>query len=501
MDTVLGIDLGTQSIKVVFYDYRSKQIVSQSSAPLTVMRRDDGTAEQRIEDWLEGLKICCEQIPKEVRATVTAIGVAGQQHGLVALNEQNCPIYPVKLWCDTSTQLEADEIHRACGGANKAIDLAGNPVLVGYTAPKIRWLKNNIPELYATMRHILLPHDYINYVLTGQKVMEYGDASGTGMLNISKREWSSDLLKAIDPDLKLEKYLPPFVKSDKFIGMTDREVSIEYGIPEGIPVSTGGGDNMMAAIGTGNVVSGRLTMSLGSSGTLFAFSDKAIIDPSGNIAAFCSSTDGWLPLMCTMNCTLGTEILRAALSVNLKDFDEVIAKSEVGSGGITTLPFFNGERTPNLPHAKGCVFGLTSENTNTGNLLRSQIESAAYGLKFGLNELMKLGVSGEKLILTGGGSKSAMWRQIVSDVFEVEIAVMQQKEGAAFGAALQALWVLLKENDPDLELASVTSEHLTEDPSTSTSPNKNNFSAYRDGYKRYGEAVEIVMDLYSKPAD
>ena len=199
METVLGIDLGTQSIKLVFYDYRSKQIVSQSSTPLTVMRRDDGTAEQRIEAWLEGLKICCEQIPKEVRATVTAIGVSGQQHGLVALNEQNCPIYPVKLWCDTSTQLEADEIHRACGGADQAIDLAGNPVLVGYTAPKIRWLKNNIPELYATMRHILLPHDYINYVLTGQKVMEYGDASGTGMLNISKREWSSDPLNAIDP--------------------------------------------------------------------------------------------------------------------------------------------------------------------------------------------------------------------------------------------------------------------------------------------------------------
>ena len=145
METVLGIDLGTQSIKLVFYDYRSKQIVSQSSAPLTVMRRDDGTAEQRIEDWLEGLKICCEQIPKEVRATVTAIGVAGQQHGLVALNEQNCPIYPVKLWCDTSTQLEADEIHRACGGADKAKDLTGNAVLAGYTAPQNSLVKELHP--------------------------------------------------------------------------------------------------------------------------------------------------------------------------------------------------------------------------------------------------------------------------------------------------------------------------------------------------------------------
>ena len=499
METVLGIDLGTQSIKLIFYDYKAKKIVSHSSAPLTVHRKDDGSAEQSVEQWLTALKTCFLKTPKEVRETATAIGVSGQQHGLVALNEKNEPIHPVKLWCDTSTQREVDEIHNACGGNEKILDLAGNSILVGYTAPKIRWLKNNIPELYDTLRYILLPHDYINYVLTGQKVMEYGDASGTGMLDIRNRKWSPELLKAVDSETRIEEYLPSFASVDEFIGLTNHEFSIEYGIPEGTPVSAGGGDNMMAAIGTGNVTPGNLTMSLGSSGTVFAFSDKPVIDPKGHIAAFCSSTDGWLPLICTMNCTLGTELFRTSLGINLEDFENVIAKSEIGAGGIVTLPFFSGERTPNLPHAKGCLLGLTSENMAAGNILRSQIEAATYGLKFGLNELKTLGMTFNKLVLTGGGSNSALWRQIVSDVCELEITVLAQNEGAAFGAALQSLWVLLKETDPDLTIDAVTSEHLTKNFSACTSPVCDNFSTYRDGYQKYLEAVDFASALYFEP--
>ena len=200
---------------------------------------------------------------------------------------------------------------------------------MGCTESKIRWLKNNLPQLYDALRSILLPHDCINCVLTSQKVMEFDDASGTDMLDIRSRGWSTEPLSAIDADTKMQKYLPPFVKSSEFIGGTNHQFSIKYGMPEGIPVAAGGDDNMMAAIGTGNVILGRLTIRLGSSGTVFVFSEKPIIDPEGNIAAFCSSTDGWLPLLCPMNCTLGTELLHAPLGVELDDFDKVIAKSEV----------------------------------------------------------------------------------------------------------------------------------------------------------------------------
>ena len=200
-----------------------------------------------------------------------------------------------------------------------------------------------------------------------------------------------------------------------------------------------------------------------------------------------------------MNCTLGTELLRTSLGINLEDFENVIAKSDIGAGGIVTLPFFSGERTPNLPHAKGCLLGLTSENMAAGNILRSQIEAATYGLKFGLNELKTLGMTFNELVLTGGGSNSALWRQIVSDVCELEITVLAQNEGAAFGAALQALWVLLKETDPDLTIDAVTSEHLTKNFSACTSPVCDNFSTYRDGYQKYLEAVDFASALYFEP--
>src|SRR5690606_13224606 len=304
---------------------------------LEVLRDNHGRAEQEADWWLAALAAALDKVPSNVRTSVQAIGVSGQQHGFVPLDAEGRVLAPVKLWCDTATQQEADEITEAAGGRDQCIEQAGNPVLTGYTAPKIRWLAKHKPGAYRQMSHILLPHYYLNYVLTGRMAMEFGDASGTALLDVRKRRWSRHMLDAVDPERDLEPCLPALLEPGEILGNTSVSFSSRFGLPAGIPVAPGGGDNMMAAVGTGNVTRGKLTMSLGTSGTLFAFSDTPVVDPAGNIAAFCSSTGGWLPLLCTMNCTYATELMKTPLDVTNETFDETIGAIEAGSDGLIAL--------------------------------------------------------------------------------------------------------------------------------------------------------------------
>lgn len=496
MDTVLGIDLGTQSMKLVCYEFASKKIVANVSSPLDVHREDDGTAEQSATDWLTALKDCCDQIPQGIKTSIQAIGVSGQQHGFVPLDAKGKVLAPVKLWCDTSTQQEVNDITEACGGLNGAIKLTGNPIVTGYTSPKVLWLKNNHPTLYERMDSILLPHDYLNFILTGVISMECGDASGTGFLDISARSWSREMIGAVDAERDIGKCLPTIVEHDQFIGKTSQDFSQKYGMPSGIPVSAGGGDNMMGAVGTGNVSPGKLTMSLGSSGTLYAYSDKPIIDPTGTIAAFCSSTGGWLPLLCTMNCTIGTELIRDLLDVSIEKFDSLISPISAGCNGLITLPYFNGERTPNLPNGKGCIVGLSPDNCSPGHLMRSTVEGATYALKYGVDELTALGIGADEIILTGGGSNSAEWRQIVADICQLPVSILDKEEGASFGAALQSLWVLQRQSNPKLSISDLTNEHLGRSNELSVKPNIKNTRVYERGFEQYQKTVNQISPLF-----
>ena len=496
MKSVLGIDLGTQSLKTLCYDYETKSVIHVASSSLEVDQDETGKAEQNANDWLQALKICLDQIPAEIKNSINAIGISGQQHGFVALDENDEVLVPVKLWCDTATQHEVDEITQKIGNNDKVIEIAGNPIMTGYTCPKVLWLKNNNPRAYDRLSTILLPHDYLNFILTGIKCMEYGDASGTGFFDIKARAWSDEILQAIDSTRDLSDCLPPFKNHNEFIGTTSDTFASKYGLPRGIPVSTGGGDNMMGAIGTGNVTSGKLTMSLGTSGTLYAYSSKPIIDPKGCIAGFCSSTGGWLPLLCTMNCTVATELMRDLVNKTLEEFNVEINKIPPGSSGLITIPYFNGERTPNLPDGKASIIGLTSQNCSSAHILRSSVEGATYALRYGLDELISLGLSVEKIILIGGGSKSAPWRQIVADIFQLPVEILNIEEGASFGAALQALWVLLLQEDANLALATIISEHLSINGSESIEPNKDNKSIYEQGFKNYQNAVNQVSPLF-----
>jgi len=493
MSVVLGIDIGTQSVKAVVYDAEAKRCIATTAAPLELYQTSKGVAEQRTEWWVTALKQALAEIDRQVRQQISAVGVSGQQHGFVALEDSGEVLAPVKLWCDTSTVAECEAIMAEFGGSDKCLEEIGNPVLPGYTVSKVRWFKDTHPDLYDRMSSILLPHDYINYYLTGEQRMEAGDASGTGFLDVRSRRWSQKMLRVVDSARDLGECLPEVELENAAIGSLSPAIADELGLPAGIPVSMGGGDNMMAAIGTGNVEPGIVTMSLGTSGTVYGFSDEAVVDPRGEFAAFCSSTGGWLPLVCTMNCTIATELIRGLFRFDLADFEASLAAVKPGAEGLITVPFFNGERTPNLPSARACMLGMDSDNLRPENVLRSAVEGVTFGLRYGLNRLAEEGVKADKIVLSGGGANSPVWRQIVADICNAPVLMYRQEEGAAFGAALQALSIT---GTGDLELRALVREHLDEDPGRSCRPEPVATAFYNEAYEEYQRAAAQVADYY-----
>jgi xylulokinase len=495
MKTIIGIDLGTQSTKVLFYDFENKKIVATASAPHKMISKDDGTREQEASWWIDAAINAFGQIDKSVRDSAIALGVSGQQHGFVPIDKDGNVLRPVKLWCDTSTQDQCDTINKNAGGINQIITDAGNPIYAGYTASKILWLKENHKALYDKMVSILLPHDYLNFRLTGEKVMEYGDASGTGLLDVRKRVWSEEALNALDPVRDLTMALPRLIEAHKPAGYVSAEASELFGIPEGILVSSGGGDNMIAAIGTGVVSDGIMTMSLGTSGTLFGYSDKPVVDPEGNIAAFCSSTGGWLPLLCTMNCTVSTEIMRKLLTVGVEQIDDVAGSANAGSDGLIMLPYFNGERTPNFPNGKGTLTGMDADNVTEANIIRCSMEAAIFGMKTGLDSFIKLGFNPAEIILTGGGSKSLLWRQIAADILNTPIIVTDNAEAAAMGGAVQALWAYNHNHGGETSLKVLTDAHCSGTKIIRYEPGTDTVK-YREVYKTYNNYMNALSAVF-----
>lgn len=487
---VCGVDLGTQSLKCICYDSESKRIVAEASAPIELISGADGVREQKAVWWTDALADCFEHIDTKIKKQIKAIAVSGQQHGFVPVAEDGTVLYNVKLWCDTSTSQECLELMDRAGGQEAVHRRTGNPVMPGYTASKILWLKQQKPELYAKLRHVLLPHDYLNYYLTGIAFMERGDASGTGLMNIYTDQWDALLVDAIGPELK-EK-LPPISQSDVVVGHVKQDIASLLGIVDDVVVAAGGGDNMMSAIGTGTVADGSITMSLGTSGTLFGASSKPISDMQGRLAAFCSSTNSYLPLLCTMNCTVSSELLRQLFSLEVKEFDALAAKASAGAEGVVLLPFFNGERIPNLPNGKGVLCGLTLDNTTRENILRATLEGVTFGFLLGLDAFRELGMNPTEICLTGGGANSDIWRQMVADITGLKIKVPARKESAAFGAALQALWVAT-----GIPMEQLVEEHVSYLPEKGCIPDPFNHVQYAEYYKKWLEYVELFAKAFS----
>ncbi len=489
MSLFIGIDSGTQSVKAVVLDLETGKVVAEARAPHRLIEGlPVGHLEQHPAEWTTALDAVMLEVAGKIdRARVGGIGVSGQQHGFVPLDVSGNVIRPAKLWCDTSTTAECALITRKLGGPKAAIRQTGNLILPGFTAPKILWLKRHEPANYQKLRHVLLPHDYLNFHLTGNYFMEFGDASGTALLDVRRRSWSAAAINAIDRNLA--DWLPPLSGSHTAAGTLRPELAGKYGFPFGVIVSAGGGDNMMGAIGTGNVAPGVVTASFGTSGTIYAYAKQPVVDPRGEIAAFCSSSGGWLPLLCTMNVTTVTEQVRALFGCDRATLEAAVAAVPAGAGGLVLLPYLAGERTPNVPDGSGVLLGLNPKNFNSGHIARAAMEGATMGMNYGLRRLAALGVKAKEIRVTGGGAKSAVWRQLMADIFGVPVVAMVADEGAALGGALQAAWCVALREGRKAKLADFTIGAVALNESTRCVPNRANVA-------RYGE-LQAVQDKLS----
>ncbi len=501
MSLFLGIDSGTQSVKAVVYDLDARRVIADGRAPHVLLEGlSPGHMEQDPGCWTEAMDTAILQALSGIdRAAIKGIGVSGQQHGFVALDDAGTVIRAAKLWCDTSTTQECAIITEALGGEASGIEKIGNRILPGFTAPKILWLKRNEPENFKRLKTILLPHDYLNFYLTGERFMEFGDASGTAIMDVRSRAWNKEVIEAIDS--RVADYLPRLSSSDTPCGNLQPSIAEKYGLSTSVLVSSGGGDNMMGAIGTGNVLQGIATASFGTSGTIYAYNESPVVDPRGEIAAFCDSTNGYLPLMCTMNVTTVSEHFRGLFDMDHAELSAAIEAAPVGAGGLTLLPYFEGERTPSLPNGSGVLLGLNAKTARREYMVRAAVEGVTMGMNFGLKRLRELGVTTSEVRLTGGGSRSAAWRRIIADVFGTPVVCMKEDEGAALGGALQAAWQWLRESDPQVSIQSVVEGATALDESTRLDPEETARSHYEElqsFHSKLSRSMEPVFEAHAQ---
>ncbi len=497
---LVGIDSGTQSTKVLVLDAGSGKVIAASAEPYDLIPNlPPGAKEQHPHTWRDATQKAVRKALALAAARsgeVKAIGVSGQQHGFVPLDKNGQVIRPAKLWCDTSTAAECNEIMAKVGGLKATIRTIGNAVLPGFTASKILWLKKREPKNYARLATLLLPHDYLNFWLTGEKVMEYGDASGTALLDVKTRQWSDKILRAIDPGLRDK--LPPLIPSDQPAGHLQPARAKALGLSTDVVVSAGGGDNMMGAIGTGNTRQGVITASFGTSGTIYACSEKPVIDPAGEIAAFCDSTNRWLPLLCTMNVTVATEMVRRDFGMNVKTFDATVARAKPGADGLLLLPYLEGERTPNVPDGTGVFCGVTPKTFTAEHFARAAMEGVTLGMNYGLRRLEELGVKPKQIRATGGGANSKVWRQIMADIFNAEVVTLNVSEGAAFGAALQALWCWRLQQGEKISLPAITDEFVQLNRAGTAHPNAKNVALYHELQSLQDELSQSLRGVFAQ---
>src|SRR5690349_21802037 len=497
---LLGIDSGTQSTKVLVVDARDGKVLASAAQEYELIPNlPPGAKEQHPDTWREAAASAIRRAlrqAKAVAAEVKAIGVSGQQHGFVPLDAAGEVIRPAKLWCDTSTAAECEIITEALGGAKKTLRALGNAVLPGFTASKILWLKKHEPKNYARLATVLLPHDYLNFWLTGEKVMEYGDASGTALLDVTKRKWSKAALDAIDPELANK--LPPLIRSDIPAGSLQTSTAKLLDLNPGVLVSAGGGDNMMGAIGTGNTRAGVITASFGTSGTIYACAEKPVIDPQGEIAAFCDSTNRWLPLLCTMNVTVATEMVRDDFGWSHEKYAAEAARVPAGSNGLLLLPYFEGERTPNVSDGTGVWFGVNHKTFEAGHFARAAMEGVTLGMNYGLRRLAELGVKPAQIRATGGGAKSKVWRQVMADVFNTEVVTLKVSEGAAYGAALQALWCWRLKQGEKVSISDITEQFVELNNAETAQPDAKNSKVYQELQALQDETSIALREIFRK---
>ena len=440
MSYFLGIDSSTTATKALLMN-ESGSVIGVASAEYTYETPKPLWSEQDPHLWWDGAVEAIRAVLVQTgirNQEVRAVGLTGQMHGMVALDQHGKILRKAILWNDQRTAAECEEI-RARIGKQKFISITGNDALTGFTAPKVLWIKNHEPDLYAKIKQILLPKDYVRYCLTGVYATDKADGAGTVLFDLKERDWSMEVVQklGIDPD-----WLPKSYEGTEVTGVITENAAAATGLPAGIPVVAGGGDQAAGAVGMGVVAPGILSLTLGTSGVVFAATDSPLIEPDGRLHAFCHAVPGKWHLMGVMLSAAGSyRWFRDTLAPG-EDFGELAelaGKIFPGSEGLFFLPYLTGERTPHPdPLAKGAFIGLTVRHTRA-HLARAVLEGVAFGLRDNFELLKDAGVASiEQVRISGGGTRSSVWRQIIADVLGVELVTTTTSEGAAFGAALLA---------------------------------------------------------------
>ena len=447
MKYLIGIDLGTSGTKTVLFD-EDGNTISSHTVEYPMYQPQNGWAEQDPVDWYNAAVETLRYVTKDIDASLIAgIGISGQMHSLVMLDENNDVIRPAILWCDGRTAAECDEITEKVG-YDRLIEITANPALTGFTASKILWVRNHEPENYAKCRHILLAKDYVRFRLTGEYATEVSDASGMQLLDIKNRCWSDEVLEKLDIDKSM---LAKVYESPEVTGYVTEEASKLTGVPKGTPVVGGAGDNAAAAVGTGVVEEGKAFTTIGTSGVVFAHTKEMHVDPKGRVHTFCCAVPGeWHVMGVTLAAGQSLKWFRdnfcademsTAKSMDVDPYylmDKEAEISPIGCNKLIYLPYLMGERTPHLdPDCRGAFIGLSAMHTKR-DMLRAVMEGVIYSLRDCSEILKEMGVTSDNMAACGGGGSSPLWRGMLSDTLGTEVTTVTSKEGPALGAAILA---------------------------------------------------------------
>jgi xylulokinase len=437
----LGIDIGTGGSRALLVNEKGR-VVAAVTAPHEDMKMEKPLwAEQRPENWWDAAQQAIKAVLKEAKVkpgAIKGIGLSGQMHGLVILDENNEVIRPALIWCDQRSQNQVDWINQTVGKDN-VLAFTANPVLTGFTLPKLLWVRDNEPRNFARVRKMLLPKDYIRFKLTGEFATDVSDASGTALFDVVTRKWSSEMVSRVKLD---ESILPQVFESSDITGAITEEAAAATGLTAGIPVVGGGGDQAASAVGNGIVEPGIVSCTIGTSGVVFAHMERPTYDPQGRVHTFCHAVKGkWHVMGVTQGAGLSLQWYRNQFAPGV-EYDKLMdeaATAHCGSHGLFWLPYMMGERTPHLDAtARGGWIGVTAKHTRA-DMIRSLIEGVSYSLKDCLDLLDAMGAPVENVRVSGGGGKSPFWRQVLADVFSKKVITLETQEGSAYGAALLAM--------------------------------------------------------------
>ncbi len=447
MSHFLGIDVGTSGTKTIVIN-EAGTILAEATETYPCYHPHPLWSEQDPEDWWKATVASVKAVLKKAKlkgADVKAIGLSGQMHGSVFLDKHNNVVRRALLWNDQRTAAECEEIEKLAGGRKKLIQMVANPAMTGFTAPKILWLRNKEPKNFAKVTKILLPKDFIRQRLTGEFATDVSDASGMLLIDVRKRNWSKPLLSKLELD---ESLFGKCYESEEITGTLRPDVAKELGLSADCVVVGGAGDCAANAVGTGVVTRGTLSTSIGTSGVMFVHSDEVQIDPAGRLHTFCHAVHGKWHMMGVNLCAGGS--LQWFAEQVCKDLDgkgkpsayDVLTKEAAdikpGAEGLVFLPYLAGERTPHAdPHARGCFIGFTLAHSR-GHLARSILEGVTFSMRDSLAIIKEMGVPVKQIRVSGGGSKSSLWRQLQADVFGQDVVTINAEQGPAFGVALLA---------------------------------------------------------------